>query len=346
MGNENNDQEQMPLNTRSSRSSSFNKENSRSSRSASANNEKNSSSTSSSAKNDNASIQSDFCRDFRQFLSDQSNKNLLHEAICGPLLQTIESLREDLILRDNRIEKLEAASADQDDRLCNLESSLETHKKTINKLESHIDSLLQKNDALDQYNRRNTFRVSGIPEEDTENNLSTKVIDLMNSKMDLRPPLDLSDLEKVHRAGKKGETEPRAVIMKFSSHLPRNRILSGRRSLKGTGIFVNEDLTRPRSALLFRARQAKKSEAIKDCWSSDGRIMIRDNDDEVRNVTNESLLQPHLTFANPTNQPNKSAAPYWPPLSQTNKFCSITHFLWSSVFFFRFSNFVCVSGRI
>ena len=41
------------------------------------------------------------------------------------------------------------------------------------------------------------------------------------------------------------------------------------------GIFINEDLTRKRSNLLWKARQMKKEKKINDCWSYDGKVMVK-----------------------------------------------------------------------
>ena len=42
-------------------------------------------------------------------------------------------------------------------------------------------------------------------------------------------------------------------------------------------MFVNEDLTKHRSALLFEARKLSRVDLIQGAWSSDGNIFVKDN---------------------------------------------------------------------
>ena len=51
-------------------------------------------------------------------------------------------------------------------------------------------------------------------------------------------------------------------------------------------VFVNEDLTKSRSYLLWTARKAKRNSKIQDCWTIDGNVMIKDNRNVIRQVKN------------------------------------------------------------
>ena len=53
-------------------------------------------------------------------------------------------------------------------------------------------------------------------------------------------------------------------------------------------VFVNEDLTRTRSKLLFNARTLMRAKKLKSAYSSDGKIFIRDNDDNRLLVKSDS----------------------------------------------------------
>ena len=55
-------------------------------------------------------------------------------------------------------------------------------------------------------------------------------------------------------------------------------------------IFINEDLTQVLSALLFKARSLKREKRLTDCWSYDGRIVVKDNDNRIATVTSEADL--------------------------------------------------------
>ena len=46
------------------------------------------------------------------------------------------------------------------------------------------------------------------------------------------------------------------------------------------GVYISEDLTN----LLYKARILKREEKIKQCWSYDGRIYIKKNNEETKVV--------------------------------------------------------------
>ena len=54
------------------------------------------------------------------------------------------------------------------------------------------------------------------------------------------------------------------------------RVLSKTRGYKG--VFINEDLTKSKSHLMYEARRRVKSKQLKSAWSSDGSILVRLND--------------------------------------------------------------------
>ena len=62
-------------------------------------------------------------------------------------------------------------------------------------------------------------------------------------------------------------------------------------------IYVNEDLTKFRDTLLWKARKLNKAKMIKGCWSYDGRVMIQNNHGRVSVIRNEADLEHAKTMA-------------------------------------------------
>lgn len=56
-------------------------------------------------------------------------------------------------------------------------------------------------------------------------------------------------------------------------------------------IFINEDLTKEKSQLLWYARIDKRNDKIKDCWSADGTILIKDCHNRIKTVKNLQELR-------------------------------------------------------
>ena len=73
---------------------------------------------------------------------------------------------------------------------------------------------------------------------------------------------------------------------------------------KAKGIFINEDLTKPRSRAYSAARNLKKSNVIQDCWTRDGLIYIRDFTSKLHVFDNP--LKCNLWIKNERLNPPKS----------------------------------------
>ena len=69
-------------------------------------------------------------------------------------------------------------------------------------------------------------------------------------------------------------------------------VMRSRKQLRETmpDMYINEDLTRARATLLYKAGKAKREKRIFDCWSFDGRIVIKDVRGKVHTIGNEVEL--------------------------------------------------------
>ena len=74
------------------------------------------------------------------------------------------------------------------------------------------------------------------------------------------------------------------------------------------GVFLNEDLTKLRSKVLFEARKVVKADCAKGAWSSDGNILIKDYDDVVHRLTSVDDLN-GIVFPPKPPKPPKPPAP-------------------------------------
>ena len=96
-------------------------------------------------------------------------------------------------------------------------------------------------------------------------------------------PIKMSFLNRNRNA----RSKPRDIIVKFSTYRNRLTFYKQRTLLKErghTGVFVNEDLTKFRSGLLYDARRLTKVSSVKGAWSSDGNVLVKDNDEKVHRV--------------------------------------------------------------
>lgn len=163
-----------------------------------------------------------------------------------------------------------------------LHAVLEKKDAEITQLNNKIDDLELKLDIAEQYSRRNCIRIAGLPESEDED--TTRVtMELINDTMALDPPLELQEVDRLHRVGKPDSQKPRGIIVKFATYRSRARVFNAKAALSGKlfgpaqkKVFINDDLTRQRSKLLYEARQLKKKRLIQDAWTREGTVLIMD----------------------------------------------------------------------
>ena len=86
-------------------------------------------------------------------------------------------------------------------------------------------------DHQEQYSGRPNMRIQGVHEHDNEDT-TTIVMDVINSKMSFKPPLESSQLERSHRVGPKLDQQDRVrsrpIIVRFKSENTRDAVLKAR----------------------------------------------------------------------------------------------------------------------
>ena len=154
----------------------------------------------------------------------------------------------------------------------------------IRDLQSRVSGLEEKCDDLEQYSRRNIVRIRGIPErrdEDTDE----MVKELAAQKLEVK--VGYSDIVRSHRIGRKNDDKatPRDIIVSFTSHNTKTAIMRNGRKLKGTKIFINEDLTKIRGAIAWEARKLRREGKLIDTWTRDGMIYIKLAENQIKSFT-------------------------------------------------------------
>ena len=170
-----------------------------------------------------------------------------------------------------------------------LTDTINSLQKENQDLKTRVQKLAAKVDAAEQYSRRNCLRIAGVPENPLENT-DVYVID-MSRAIDAEVTLD--DIERSHHVGPLREGKRRDIIVKFWSYRTRRKVYGAQTKTKGCGymgVFINEDLTKPRNKILLKARKMVKSKNLSSAWSSDGTILVRDKEDVKHKIMCENDL--------------------------------------------------------
>ena len=128
------------------------------------------------------------------------------------------------------------------------------------------------------------MRIYGIPESENEN---TGEIALKLFKDKLELDLTPMDLDRSHRVtprpreddgqSRSSGDRPRAVIVKFARYNARMLVYQAKSKLRGSKIFIKEDLTSTRQEVVSAC--VDKTKRAKLVWTHDGRVLVLSADD-------------------------------------------------------------------
>lgn len=142
-----------------------------------------------------------------------------------------------------QFDALKATCSDTNGKITAIEKIVVDLKKGNLEMQAKVESLESKVEFLERQFKKNNLIYFGIEETNDESlgNLQQKTIKIINEKqqVDIKP----DDIANVYRIGKDTkDRHPRPVILALASYKKKMEILSNRSKLKGTDIFVNEDL--------------------------------------------------------------------------------------------------------
>ena len=106
-------------------------------------------------------------------------------------------------------------------RVTALTECIKQQDEKIKKLEGKVTQLELEADKVEQYSRRSNLRFSGLPETTGESeNMTDKLIDIINNNMCPDMPVRRDQIERSHRLGpkmdKNGKPRQRAIIIRFA----------------------------------------------------------------------------------------------------------------------------------
>ena len=81
------------------------------------------------------------------------------------------------------------------------------------------------------------------------------------------------DIDRTHWVGKRSGDKPCAIIVRFKSHGDKKRLVKCKKTLKGSGYYINEDLTKINQKLFYTARNECKN--VASAWATDGKVFVK-----------------------------------------------------------------------
>ena len=163
-------------------------------------------------------------------------------------------------------------------------------KQDIVHLKDKITETDMRTDDFEQYGRRHSLRISGIPESHKEH---TDMLICEFLKNELNIEIKMGNIDRSHRVGQKKPNLNRPIAVRFINYRLKEHVYANRMYLK-KGYYINESLSKGRSSLFYKARQLKKQKLILDTWTRDGNIFVKTLDSTVKSMFTGKSIADHL----------------------------------------------------
>ena len=201
------------------------------------------------------------------------------------LKQEILELKSALNANQREMEKLKMQLSKAEKTNDTLRNELSHTRRKLNDQIEETNRLDDKYDDLEQYSRKNSLEILGVPEGayTSTDEVVIRIGEAIN--VEIKP----EDIEISHKLKRKN-TKP--VIVKFLSHKVKSSFYKARTKLKHVKtsdifpsdaftsreeqhIFINENLTSYRRELFWKTTKLKKDNMITSSWTMDGKIFVK-----------------------------------------------------------------------
>ena len=168
-----------------------------------------------------------------------------------------------------------------------MQRELDATRQVIDQQQEEIDELYTLQDHLEQYTRKNSLEIHGIPESAYTS--TEEVVLKVANALDVAVSSQVN-IEIFHKLNTKGS---RPIIVKFISHKIKSNLYRARAKLKGikvSDIFqglgysasvesekisLNENLTTYRRKIMSKANEKRLNGELLSIWSMDGKIYVK-----------------------------------------------------------------------
>ena len=199
----------------------------------------------------------------RQVIAELESSSLLKKLVKDAVQEAVSGIAARLEEQEGRVMDLEGKVKAQEEEIKRLKKEGESCTVFGSALEIKLD-------ALEQQGRCNNIRILGVKESAEE--IPEVVVMEVGEKLGVK--LTPADFDRCHRLGTSSpdanqRKKHRPLLVKFSSRRIRGLVMGARSKLKGTDIFLNDDLTPARQKLLYNVRHCPK---VERSFSQEGRI--------------------------------------------------------------------------
>jgi hypothetical protein len=195
------------------------------------------------------------------------------------ILEEMKKTTDSLI---SKVDELSRENIEMKDQMKKMEVKQHEYEQTINSLRDDIRHNKAHAIRNEQYSRRCSIKILGIPEEErgTVENCDEKVVEVINKYMMVE--VTTEDIEVAHRVKSWTSKEgARSMVVRFRAKEKRQEVINQRGRLKDTVYKVVEDVCKDIILYLNRLRNYS---LVKQAWYWAGKIYVKDQQDHVEPV--------------------------------------------------------------
>ncbi|KAK6171840.1 hypothetical protein SNE40_018265 [Patella caerulea] len=219
-----------------------------------------------------------------------SNEELMAQlkTIQSTIEVKIENVKLDVMkIISEKVNQLEKDLYEIREENKKLKAIVETQVKTqILAAERIASAACSKVNNLEQWTRRSSVRIFGIPDKMNEN-YSESIQEALKVFLSIGVSMTEDQIDIAHRIGTFKPNQNRSIIVKFLSRKYKIFVIKNRRKLKGSGISISEDLTPLNSQLLSRT---SKHPSVLNTWSTEGKIYAKLLNEKIVKVDHHTCI--------------------------------------------------------
>lgn len=203
--------------------------------------------------------------------------------------EELEEIRKSLNFMSDEVSKV----AKQQAMLLDLMDEVKQLKNLVKEKDKRIEGLERRIDDLEQYTRMEDLIISGLetkhrtyasalardkvgenalPEE--LQTLENQVIKFFESK---HMSIHCDNVVACHTLPQRNRGAKPAIVVRFMNRKHKTELLKQAKKLKGTGVYLNEHLTKKNADIARHARTLRKQNKIQATWTRNCKVMIRLN---------------------------------------------------------------------
>ena len=149
------------------------------------------------------------------------------------LSRSLEFTQSEVDELRHQVKQLERAEREYQERIKSLTEELKDKNDRLKNLEERCN-------YQEDYSRRNNLQIVGIEESEGETWEQTAV--LVTKLLEEKLQLPNVEVERAHRVGNRTDHRQRPIIARFTRFCDREAVLRNAAKLRGTKIYLNEDL--------------------------------------------------------------------------------------------------------